>query len=267
MFQPLQTGRLGLTGQQRNVDIIGNNIANINTTGYKKSRLDFQDNLYSRMYNKTDMGPHMNLQRGVGVRTYQTARIFEQGSLQSTGRPLDFALEGRGFFVLQNPEPLDIYEDFSDEFFYTRSGTFYLSVEDTGENYLVDAFGRFVLSDEGERIMITNPDTLYCDPSGMLYELDAFGEPVEIARFGLVDFTNPSGLTAIGDNAFMQSVNSGEILEEISVAVRPGFVEESNVDLAEEMTRMIRAQRAYQLAARCVSTADQMLQVANSIRS
>ncbi|MCL2002663.1 MAG: flagellar hook-basal body protein [Oscillospiraceae bacterium] len=265
MFQPLHTGRLGLTGQQRNVDVIGNNIANINTTGYKKSRLDFQDNLYTRMFNKVDNGPHMNLQRGTGIRPYQTARILEQGALQSTGRPLDFALEGPGFFIVENPNPMD-EEDYLDEFLYTRSGTFYISVEDT-ENYLVDAFGRYVLDESEMRISIPNPDALQADASGLLFMLNDAGETVEIARLGIADFVNPGGLNAVGEGTFAQTVNSGDILEDIPVAVQQGFVEASNVDLAEEMTRMIRAQRAYQIAARCVSTADQMMQVANAIRS
>jgi flagellar basal-body rod protein FlgG len=268
MFQPLHTGRLGLTGQQRNVDVIGNNIANINTTGYKKARLDFQDNLYTRMFNKEDMGPHMNLQRGVGVRTYQTARMFEQGSLRATERPLDFALEGRGFFVIENPSPQD-YEDLYDEVLFTRNGTFYLSVEDNDEAYIVDSFGRFLLDENGGRIMVTDPNSLSCGPDGTLFSKDEFGNIVEIARLGLVDFTNLGGLVAYGESTFIQSFNSGEMLadDELSVTVHQGFVEESNVDLAEEMTRMIRAQRAYQLAARAVATADQMMQVANAIRS
>jgi flagellar basal-body rod protein FlgG len=265
MFQPLHTGRLGLTGQQRNVDVISNNISNVNTTGYKKARLDFQDNLYTRMYNKEDMGPHMNLQRGTGMRIYQTARIFEQGALQATGRSLDLALEGRGFFVLENPNWT--HEDDLEEFLFTRSGNFYLSAEATGESYLVDAFGRYLLDEEGERIFITDPANLQVDPSGLLFTSDQNGNIFEIARLALADFVNPAGLAAFGDSTYIQTANSGTLLEEISVTIRQGFVEESNVDLAEEMTRMIRAQRAYQLAARCVSTADQMMQVANAIRS
>ena len=264
MFQPLQTGRLGLTGQQRNIDTIGNNISNINTTGYKKARLDFQDNLYTRMFNKEDMGPHMNLQRGLGVRTYQTARIWEQGGLQSTGRTLDVALEGKGYFVLENPNPVD--EDGLDEFLFTRNGAFYLSVEDDGD-YLVDAHGRYLLDEDGERILIPDPVALQCDRTGLLYMYGGGGETVIIAQLGLCDFVNPGGLVSAGDSAYAQTVNSGDLLENIDVVTHQGFVEESNVDLAEEMTRMIRAQRAYQIAARCVTTADQMMQVANAIRS
>jgi flagellar basal-body rod protein FlgG len=264
MFQPLHTGRLGLTGQQRNIDVIGNNIANINTTGYKKARLDFQDNLYTRMFNAVERGPHMNLQRGTGVRPYQTARILEQGVLQSTGRMLDFAIEGPGFFMIENPNPLD--EDGADEILFARGGTFYVSVEGH-DNFLMDAYGRYVLDEGGSRIAIPDPNALQCDPSGLLYMTNEAGEAIIIAQLGFVDFVNPGGLAAYGEGVYMQTINSGELLEGFPVLVHQGFVEASNVDLAEEMTRMIRAQRAYQIAARAVTTADQMMQVANAIRS
>ncbi|MDR1692660.1 MAG: flagellar hook-basal body protein [Oscillospiraceae bacterium] len=263
MFQPLHTGRLGLSAQQKGIDTIGNNIANLSTNGYKKVRLDFQDNLYTRMYNKTDMDPDMNLQRGTGTREYQTARIHLQGALITTERPLDFALEGKGFFVLQNPNPVD-EEEYLDEYLFTRDGAFYLSEEEEG-NFLVDSSGRYLADIDGERIMIPDPLTLQSDAEGNLSAM-VDGEMTFIAQLGLVDFVNPGGLEVVGSNAFMQTVNSGEQLE-ASAIIRQGDVEASNVDLAEELTRMIRTQRAYQIAARCVTTADQMLQVANAIRS
>ncbi|MDR0292704.1 MAG: flagellar hook-basal body protein [Oscillospiraceae bacterium] len=263
MFQPLQTGRLGLSGQQRAMDVIGDNIAHLNVTGAKKVRLDFQDTLYTRMFNKVDMGPHMNLQRGTGVRDYQTARDFEQGAMLASERSIDFALEGPGWFVLQNPEPMD--EDGLDEFLYTRDGTFYLSTEDNG-TFLVDAFGRYVADDAGDRIRIDDPTALVCDEAGYLYISGAGDEGVPFARLGLADFVNPGGLTALGRGYFIQSANSGELVEATAV-VHQYYTEDSNVDLSVEMTRMIRTQRAYQIAARCVTTADQMMQVANAIRS
>jgi flagellar basal body rod protein FlgG len=264
MFQPLHTGRLGLSGQQRNVDVIGNNIANINVTGFKRSRQDFQDNLYTRMYNKADSGVHMNLQRGVGMRPYQTPFIMEQGEIHTTGRSLDFALEDPGFFMIQNPNPIDEYG--LDEIIYTRNGTFYLSAEDP-EAFLVDAFGRYVLDVNGDRIVIPNANELLCEPGGLLYIIDENDGIVPVAQLGFADFVNPGGLAAIGESSYMRTANSGDLLEDISMVVRQGFVEASNVDFAEEMIRIVRAQRAYQLAARAVTTADQMLQTANAIRS
>lgn len=264
MFQPLQTGRLGLTGQQKNIDTIGNNIANINTTGYKKTRLDFQDNLYTRMYNKEDMNTYMNLQRGTGIREHQTARILQQGAMQTSERSLDFALEGTGYFVIENPNPVD--EDGLDEFLFTRNGTFYVSTEEAG-NFLVDGSGRYVMDEAGERIVIPDPDALICDENGLLYMSGEAGEVIPVAQLGLCDFVNPGGLAFFGESTYIQTVNSGELLEGVGAVVHQGFLEVSNVDLAEEMTRMIRAQRAYQIAARCVTTADQMMQVANQIRA
>ncbi len=264
MFLPLHTGRLGLTAQQRGLDTIGNNIANLSTTGFKKVRLDFQDNLYTRMFNKTDMSADMNLQRGTGVREYQSARIQLQGALVSTGRPLDFALEGRGYFVLENLNPMD-EENGLDDYLYTRDGAFYLSQEED-VSFLVDEFGRYVLDIDGERIAIPDPENLHCDETGVL-TMTENGEEVFIAQLGTADFVNPGGLAAVGENAFVQTLNSGELFEEVTLKVHQNTTEASNVDLAEEMTRMIRTQRAYQIASRCVSTADQMMQVANAIRS
>jgi flagellar basal-body rod protein FlgG len=109
---------------------------------------------------------------------------------------------------------------------------------------------------------------LQVDSHGLLFMSGGDGEPIiEIARLGLADFVNPGGLDAVGEGVFMRTVSSGDFLEDVEFIVRQGFAEASNVDLAEEMTRMIRAQRAYQLAARVVTTADQMMQVANAIRS
>jgi flagellar basal-body rod protein FlgG len=123
------------------------------------------------------------------------------------------------------------------------------------------------LDNGGSRIAIPDPASLQCDTEGFLFMTNDAGEPVSIARLGFADFVNPGGLAAFGEGAYMQTINSGDIFEDIPVVVRQGFAEASNADLAEEMTRMIRAQRAYQIAARAVTTADQMMQVANAIRS
>ena len=124
-----------------------------------------------------------------------------------------------------------------------------------------------MLDAEGARILIPDPVGLQCDPGGMLFYTNDAGDFVPVAQFGLADFVNPGGLAAFGDSYFIQTVNSGELLGDVPVVIHQGYTEVSNVDLANEMTRLIRAQRAYQLAARCVTTADQMMQVANAIRS
>lgn len=269
MFQPLHTGAAGLTSQQRNMDVIGNNVANVNTQGYKRTRLDFQDNLYTRMWNYEDNSPYMNLQRGTGVRTYQNTRLFEQGALQSTERALDFALEGAGFFVYQNPNE-EYTEDGDPVYHYSRAGTLYLTEDPDfpeGPSYLVDAQGRYILNTEGERITVRDPQSLTCNSQGVLSCLNEDGEIEEFAQLWVTDFVNPGGLNDIGGGYFTISDNCGEELETVNAKVLQYTTESSNVDLANEMTRLIRAQRSYQIASRCVSTADQMMQVANNLRA
>lgn len=262
MIQTLYTGATGLTGQQKNIDVIANNVANMETDGYKKSRFDFQDCLYVRMRSPVDNSPEKNLQRGNGAIAYQTARSFAQGPLLESDRRLDFAIEGRGFFVVENPAPQD--EDGSDTELYSRAGSFFLSTEEDGD-YLVDAQGRYVLGENGERVLIPDPSTLTIDKDGTMFCRNADGSSQEIGRLAIRDFTNQAGLAAVGGNDYKYTANCGEMTEALG-KIKQNCTEGSNVDYSEEVTRMIRAQRAYQLAARCVSTADQMMGVANTIR-
>lgn len=270
MIQTLYTGVSGLTGQQKNIDTIANNIANLNTDGYKKTRFDFQDCLYSTMRapSPASNGPEKNLQRGNGAIELQTAHIFLEGSLSDTGRVLDFAIEGKGFFVVENPLTDESYEGEADQSVqFVRNGNFHISNEEEGA-FLVDSAGRYILNTEGERISLPQNmsiETLRCSPDGTLSYADAQGTVTDIARLQVVDFVNPGGLADAGNGAFVQTDNSGEMLE-IKGSVLQRKLESSNVDYSDEVTRLIRAQRAYQLAARAVTTADQMMGLANSIR-
>ena len=271
MIQMLYTGRSGLTGQQKNIDVISNNVANVETDGYKATRFDFQDALYARLRapHPASNGPEKNLQRGSGVLEYQTARLLRNGGLYDTGYGLDFALEGRGFFVVENPLDLEDEDVEADQtVLMVRSGSFHLSAEEDGD-FIVDQHSRYVLDADGERIALpegVTADMLSCDTFGMLTCFDPEGEVIEIAQLQIVDFVNPMGLSDVGNGAFMQTDNAGELLEAVTGKVVHRKLEGSNVDYAEEMTRLIRAQRAYQLASRVVTTADQMMGVANSIR-
>ena len=266
MIQALYTAASGMVGQQKNIDVIANNVSNINTDGFKMSRLDFQDCLYRRMLSPVDNSPQKNLQHGTGAIEYQVAKLFLQGPIRDTDRPLDFSLEGNGFFMVENPNPLEENEGL-DEILYTRSGNFYISPETEGAEggYLVDSSGRFVLSSDGERIFISDPSTLAVDTQGYLSQTDYHGTVTEIAWLGLADFTNRSGLASVGDNLYMATLNSGDETEAMAT-VRSNSLESSNVDYGEEVTRLIRAQRAYQIASRCITTADQMMQQVNNIR-
>ncbi len=258
MLQALYTGGNGMLTHQQNIDVIANNVANMSTPGYKSARMDFRDALYERMRSPTDNSPGVNLQRGAGVLPYQTVRDFTTGTLTDTGRPLDFVVEGEGFFLVegQNGERL-----------YTRAGTFYLSAETTGD-YLVDASGMYVLDANQNRVrMQGNVSDLSVGPDGTLSTLNpATQEITAFARLGVFGFDNPNGLTTVGANYFVSSDNSGAP-RAAAGTVRQGVTEASNVDYAMEVTRLIRAQRAYQLSARLVTTADQMAQTCNSIRT
>jgi flagellar basal-body rod protein FlgG len=259
MIQSFYTAASGLHSQQLNIDTIANNVANVATTGYKYQRLDFKDALYTRMRNPVDNGEHMNLQLGTGALPLQINRIFMQGIALDTGRPLDFMIQGRGFFTVQG------FDEEGDVFpLYTRDGKFFL----TPEAELVDAAGRFVLDSNGEMIIIEgNPARMTVSEDGFFAFEDEYGDiiPTDI-RLGIFDFINPNGLLAVGDNLFMETENSGEAEEMEIPHVRNSTLEGSNVDLGHETTRLIRAQRAYQFASRALSVADQMAGIANTIR-
>lgn len=270
MIQTLYTGASGLTGQQKNIDVIANNVSNINTDGFVRSRFDFQDALYMRMRapKPASNGPEKNLMRGSGAIEYQTALILQQGPLRETGRALDFALEGRGFFVVENPFIDEDYEGDADQsILMIRDGNFHISVEDDVA-YLVDLSGRYILDEDGERIMIPEGvpiENIACSSEGLLSWTPPGGETVLIAQLMMVDFVNPGGLEKTGRGGFIQTDNSGDLID-AKASVRHRTLEASNVDYAEEVTRLIRAQRAYQMASRVVTTADQMMGIANNIR-
>ncbi|MDR1736330.1 MAG: flagellar hook-basal body protein [Oscillospiraceae bacterium] len=270
MIQTLYNGASGLTGQQKNIDVIANNVANVNNDGFKKERFDFQDALYMRMRapHPASNGPEKNLMRGSGTIEYQTASVLIQGALRETDRVLDFALDGPGFFAVEPPFENEDYEGEADiSIHLIRNGNFHLSVEEEG-TFLVDSHGRYLLSEDGERIVLPPempPEELVCDSEGYLYYFDAEGNQIDLVRLQIVDFVNPGGLEDIGNGAYIQTENSGEMVES-GAAVLQRRLEASNVDYSEEVTRLIRAQRAFQMASRVVTTADQMMGIANSIR-
>ena len=259
MIQALYTGMHGMLSQQRNIDTIANNIANINTGGFKKSRVDFRDALYVRMVSPVNNAPEINLQRGTGALTYQTARDFSQGVWQQTGRALDASIEGPGYFTVEEP---------GGDVLYTRGGNFYLSTEPGGD-FLVDMRGRYLLDDRGGRIAIQGAAAgmVVAADGGLTYQLADGTLVTPGVRLGIADFDNRAGLTDVGDGYFIPSANSGPAFLAVAPEVRQGGLEGSNVDFAEESTRLIRAQRAYQMASRCVSVADQMAQICNTIRT
>jgi flagellar basal-body rod protein FlgG len=270
MSQSLFSAKTGIRAQQQRLDIIGNNLSNANTNGYKSVRADFKDALYQTLRRPVQPQDELNLELGHGTLLGATMRDFNVGSMQNTGSPLDAMITGDGFFIVQSPQG---------DTQYTRNGTFLLSNEADGM-YLVDGNGWYVLGDNGERIRLettltetdeegntttrqANLSELVIDTEGNLY----FGENEPFARLGARTFDNLQGLEATGSSNFIATVESGEARAlDDGVQIKQGYLEMSGTDLASEMTRMIRTQRAMQLSSRALTTADQMMGIANTIR-
>jgi flagellar basal-body rod protein FlgG len=265
MVRSLWTGAAGMIGQQANIDTISNNLANVNTAGFKKMRADFEDLLYQTV--KTAGTPAtedtvvpVGIQMGHGVKIAATQRMFNQGALQNTDNPYDMAVSGEGFFRIQ------MYDG---SWAYTRDGAF--KVDETGR--LVTSNGYWVLPDiiMPEEFL---PESIAVSKDGRVTvkvpRIDP-NEPVEVGRLELYRFPNPVGLTAVGENLFKVSGASGE-----PIPGRPGyegmgqiihkFLEMSNVSVVREMVDLIVAQRAYEFNSKTIQTSDNMLGTATSLK-
>jgi flagellar basal-body rod protein FlgG len=260
-----------MTAQMLKIDTVTNNMANVNTTGFKRERVEFQTLLYETI-TRADLDPanmtgrSVNLQVGHGVRPVATTRIFSQGAMQRTDRELDFAIEGPGWF--------EVRRNF-DEYFFTRDGSFQLSPLGDGTMMLVTSSGYPVLSVDGEEIIIpddiSNADLSVSD-RGILSAMEA-GFLVDLGfQIRLVQFPNVNGLEAVGGNLFRETIASGMPLDEAMgetgslSRIRQGVLEMSNVQIAEEMIGLILAQRAFDTNSRGITTSDEMLQTANQLK-
>jgi flagellar basal-body rod protein FlgG len=252
MMQGLSAAKTGMIGQQYRIDTIANNIANINTVGFRASSVRFADTLYTTMQDPAQGGG--DLQLGTGVMVSSTKNSFLPGPLIATSEALDFAIDGDGFFTVQN----------GDETLYTRNGAFDISIE--GETqYLITQQGYYVLDANGARITIPQSQSgnLTVGPDGSL----CMDGAAPFAQLGLARFANNEGLLACGGGCYAATDASGEALtDEITATIRQGSLEESNVNLVLEMTQLIRAQKCYSLAARVVNMLDEMQKTANDMR-
>jgi len=266
MMRALWTASSGMTAQQLNVDVIANNLANVNTAGYKKERVAFKDLLYetiSRANVLQGSGAPINLQVGHGVAPVAVVPTYTLGNLENTDNPLDFAINGEGFFTVR---------DANGNLAYTRDGSFKISIED-GESKLVTSEGYAVLDQDDEEIFLTGVDldTLTVSASGELSYIDEDGEVQSLGQsFKIVQFANKEGLLKLGSNLLQETPASGEpILEEDldnKSIIMQRYVESSNVQVVEEMVKLIVAQRAYEINSKSVQTADEMLSMANNLR-
>lgn len=263
-MRSMWTAATGMKAQQLNIDTISNNLANVNTTSYKGQRAEFKDLFYATMKknNITDEeGRPVNLQVGHGVMPVATKKDFRTGSFLETDNPFDVAIDGTGFFAVELP---------NGEVRYTRDGSFKLSI-DGDEAMLVTSEGYIVLSeDEDEIVFDEGIRDINIDEFGYITSADEDGETVEIARLKFVNFMNPEGLLSEGMNLYSETAASGEEIpvetEEMKSKVVQGYLESSNVQVVDEMVKMITAQRAYEISSKTIQASDEMLQIINSLK-
>jgi len=265
MMRALWTAASGMTAQQLNVDVIANNLSNVNTTAYKKERVEFKDLLYETMDRARlldDGGRPVNLQVGHGTTPVATVKDFKTGNLERTDNPLDFAIDGEGFFMVRGPRG---------ETVYTRDGSFKISVTDEG-NMLTTSDGYPVLDqDEMEIYLDFDVSRLIVSETGELSYKDEDGITVPLGqKIGLVRFSNRNGLLSIGKNLYEWTEASGEPIpdEEYvdSSIIYQNFLESSNVQVVEEMVKLIVAQRAYEINSKAIQSSDEMLSIANNLK-
>ena len=277
MMRSLWTSATGMNAQQMNVDVLSNNLANVNTNGFKRERLEFSSLLYDTM-RRADQdaanpaGRPVNLQVGSGVRPVGVSRIFSPGPVSRTDNPLDLAIEGPGFFAVRR-SPLGAVPEVIG---YTRDGVFRL-VPLGDELALVNNMGLPVL--DGDFVPIAfaadglTSDNIVIQDDGTIWVRTLEGELEDTGvALGLFQFANNQGLEAIGGNLLVETPASGEALVEgvddlvTTSFVIQGVLEMSNVNVADEMVTLIVAQRGFELNSRTIQASDQMLQEANNLR-
>lgn len=262
-MRALWTAASGMKAQQLNIDTISNNLANVNTTAYKKQRTEFKDLFYEKLSkSSTDEtgGRPVNLEVGHGVMPIATARSFVKGNLEQTNNNLDMAIDGDGFFTVR---------DGNDNIMYTRDGSFKISVVD-GESKLVTSDGYFVQADGSDVELGEEIEDISVSAAGTIkVKVKGETEFEELGKLDIVTFSNRQGLEAKGGNMYKESQVSGEPIESDEGQggeIKQGFIETSNVQIVEEMVKMIMAQRAYEINSKSIQTADQMLEQANNLR-
>lgn len=261
MIRALFTAATGMESQQLNVDVIANNLANVNTTGFKRSRADFQDLLYQTLRQPGASSTSQTeiptgIQLGLGSRAAAVHRLFLQGDFQQTQNQLDLAIDGAGFFQILQP---------NGDVAYTRAGAFKL-----------DSQGRIVNSDglplEPEITIPTNATGITIGSDGTVSVLQPGNTtPQQVGQLRLVSFANPAGLSGLGRSLFETTTASGQPIEGTAGtdglgSLSQGFLEISNVSVVEEMVNLITGQRAYEINSRAIQAADEMLQTATTIR-
>jgi flagellar basal-body rod protein FlgG len=257
----MMTAATGMQAQQLYMDTISNNLSNVNTTGFKKLKAEFQDLMYQALREpgvrnvEGSLSPS-GIETGLGVRPSATQRIFEQGSLNRTENALDWAIQGEGLFQITLPDGSTAF---------TRDGSFKLSSDGT----IVTSSGFFV---HPQLSVPEGATSLQVSQDGHLSViLPGENTATDIGQLELARFVNPSGLRALGGNLFAETDASGTPIvllpgEEGAGTIMQGFIEASNVQVVQEMVNMITAQRAYEIVSKSIQVSDEMLQTANNLK-
>lgn len=261
-MRALSIAASGMQAQQLNVDVISHNIANMNTTSYKRQRAEFQDMLYQNMERPGTTSSAsggvlpLGIQLGVGVRADAVGRVTEQGGISATGNPYDLAINGRGYFQITLP---------SGQTGYTRAGN--LAVNADGQMVTADGYPvepAITVPAEATAIQITRDGVVEVTVAGQT-------DPQQIGQLEIASFINPAGLEAIGDNLYLETPASGTATTATPGSpglgtLMQGYLELSNVNAVEEISALIVAQRAYEMNARVITAADEMLQSTTQLR-
>lgn len=255
MIRSLWIAKTGLDAQQTNMDVISNNLANVSTNGFKRQRAVFEDLLYQTIRQPGAMTSEQTnapsgLQIGTGVRPVATERLHSQGNLAQTNGTRDVAIKGQGFFHVQLPDGTDAY---------TRDGSF--QMDQNGQLVTTSGFQvvpAIILPETAKKVMIGRDGTVSV-------EIEGSPAPQQVGQLTLTTFINDSGLESVGENLYLETASSGTPTENApgingAGLLYQGYVETSNVNVAEELVNMIQTQRAYEINSKAISTSDQMLQ-------
>lgn len=270
MMRALWSAASGMIAQQTNVDTISNNIANVNTTGFKAERTEFKSLLYQTLQTRTTTAngeeKPVPAQVGLGTRVAATNTFYTQGALQASENDTDFAIDGKGFFSVRGNDG---------NTYYTRNGSFQWAIGVNGTT-LCNSDGYPVLDSNGREIVIpagVTSGNMRISSDGAIGYVTAAGAYVDMNQtIGLYQFTNPAGLQKLSRSLLSETAASGAAMNEATTngltrsSVYQYYLEGSNVQIADEMVNLIIAQRAYELNSKAIQASDEMLQQANSLR-
>ncbi len=271
MVRSLWSGATGMIAQQTNVDTIANNLANVNTVGYKAEVNEFKSLLYQTLQTKTTSANGENKpitsQVGLGVRNAAISSVFKQGNMLASEKTSAFAIEGDGFFAVRGADGTVNY---------TRNGDFNWALNTGGGIELTTSDGYPVLNSAGQPISFNNQyqsSRISIDADGYICYPDEKNTPKRLGpRIGVYQFNNPNGLNKVGNSLYQVTAASGNAINEATSnnvkksKLMQGYLEGSNVQVADEMVNLIVAQRAYEMNSRTITTSDQMMQQANELK-